>query len=275
MDTNVFVKILTKQNLTRVKFCLVNIFVLLVASETHAQKNIFLKPTGGIQSIFSDFSYGNNNPHLYQGFDASNDYWGVMVQYNLNSKIRIAVGISESDIGWGYKIKTPRVMEGHTRGAPLLQFPLKLETLIKEDVRIGRLDKVDYRYAMIFDLYLIGGVSYDWFRFNNFNGVLSGGINTPNPVNDVITVDEKLPNVLHRHGASIQAGIGFQFKSHDKDRLDIQLVYSQGLRKLVTADVDYTINQTAYFLQMAARGSAFRITASYPIRLSKRKKAEE
>ncbi|RCR65900.1 hypothetical protein DUE52_29205 [Larkinella punicea] len=146
--------------------------------------------------------------------------------------------------------------------------------MLKENIRIGKLDKIGYRYAMIFDLYTTAGISYDWFRFDNYEGAILG-LSVTDPKLDKIEIEEKLPNVLHRRGASIQAGIGFQFKSHDKDRLDIQLVYSQGLRKLVTADVDYTINQTAYFLQMAARGTAFRITASYPIRLSKRRKSEE
>ncbi|MGM9508053.1 hypothetical protein ACS5NO_10005 [Larkinella sp. GY13] len=252
---------------------LVLYFITFMPIESIAQL-VYLKPTGGIQAVFSDITYGTStNSNLSKGWNPSDDYWGLLIQYNFIPKWRVSTGICESDIGWIYKIKGNRYTVGSGTYAPIIQFPLNIDYMLRDNIRIGRLDKVDYRYLMIFNVYLTGGASFNWFKFDNYGaGSLSGGTGGfQNP----IEIDEKLPNVLHRRGASIQAGIGFQFKSHDKDRLDIQLVYSQGLRKLVTVDVDYTINQTAYFLQMAARGSAFRITASYPIRLSKHRKSEE
>ncbi|WP_421829095.1 hypothetical protein [Larkinella sp.] len=247
-------------------------FSLFMVAGALAQTNVYLKPTVGLQTLFSDFTQRPSYGHLRKSF-GNYDFWSLLVQCDINSKLRISTGVSESDIGWGYKIKAPTARAAQRTAAPIIQFPLKADFLLKENVRLGRLDKANYRYAMIFDLYGTTGLTYDWFRFDNYEGEILG-LSVTDPKLDKIEIDEKLPNVLHRRGASIQAGIGFQFKSHDKDRLDIQFVYSQGLRKLVTADVDYTINQTAYFLQMAARGSAFRITASYPIRLSKRKNRE-
>ncbi len=237
-----------------------------------AQKRLSIKPTVGMQAVFSDFTIRplySTQSRLGRAFDGSSDFWSCLIQYEVNPKVRLAAGISESDLSLGYRITTPTSAVRQVTLAPLLQFPLKADLLLKENIRVGRLDPIGNHFAMIFNWYATAGVSLDWFRFDNFEGaVLSAGINDPRL--DRVEVSERLPNVVRRLGASVQAGFGFQFKNRDKDRIDIQIVYSKGLQKMVLMDVDFKVNGSASALQTAARGSAFRLTLSYPIRLGKR-----
>ncbi|WMJ75000.1 hypothetical protein RCC89_17785 [Cytophagaceae bacterium ABcell3] len=77
-------------------------------------------------------------------------------------------------------------------------------------------------------------------------------------------------NTIQRFGASLTAGVILQlYNKKNRPTWNLTLYYSQGLRRLVNFEIDYTLNGETFATTLISRGTVAGIHLSYPIRLKK------
>ena len=102
------------------------------------------------------------------------------------------------------------------------------------------------KYLLLFKSRIISGVSYDLVKNS------PGNLATKNPTN-----------------VSAFLGLGLQFFSYNKDRLQLNIFYSQGLKEIADGQVNYFFEGKDYAGVLGSRGSFFTIQVAYPIQLTK------
>lgn len=251
---------------------LIALLTLSVASAS-AQKQLFLKPHIGAQVPYarSDRSIGKTSTFKPRYFDIT-DNWGLMLQLKLNRDWSVAAGLSYGNIGWGYRIEVPDHLvknpyrgprASHSASGYTYRFPLQAFRTLK-DITYFLLNREQELYLFNFKLHALGGVSIDYLDPKQRYDGHTGGTMIPSP--DNITYTETI-TIKNRWGASAMLGVGMQFYHNGKERFELNLYYSQGLRDMLQIDVDYTMNGESRHTRMLSRGSFVGATLSYPIKL--------
>lgn len=256
-----------------------------------AQPTLYLKPLVGVQ-IPTCHIQANSNATTASTFQVNNfglrhlsftDNYGLLLQLKLNETWSISSGYSRGNIGWSYSIKLPRNVRksgGWAEAASgssiyIERFPILAQFVIK-DVHLFRLtndeavlrrinvDDENILYLLLFQLKGLFGVSYDHiFPLYNFGGSLS--IQPPAGGNSIERTDSTI--VRRTNNVSFVAGVSLQFRHRNKDRLELNVYYSQGVVRMMDADVTYRINGQGFFSKLGSRGSFLGVNLAYPIRL--------
>jgi hypothetical protein len=255
------------------KKIILGITLSLYVSCGFAQKKLFLKPHLGGQAPYAhyDRSVGKDNTFKPRYFDITDNY-GIILQLKLNDTWRIATGWSKGNIGWGNKIRTPdKFSKNPYKGSSLHhsvsnyihRFPVQISRKLKTIAYLP-IDRNQNLYLFNFELHVLSGISIDHIdhksRFDDYEEKWTF------PYKDEILYQERI-SILNRWGASAMAGLGMQFYRLGKERFDLNLFYSQGIRNMIQSDVSYTMNTETRHSRMLTRGSFIGATLGYPIRL--------
>jgi len=236
-------------------------FLLFVVTFSFAQTKLFLKPHIGAQVMYAhyDRSIGKIESFRPRNFDIT-DNFGLLLQLKLNNNWSIASGWSKGNIGWGNRIRMPQHITkspsngfelNHSISNYIHRFPLNLSRTLK-DVTFLPIDRDKDLYLFNFKVHALAGISVDYIdrksRFDDYEESWS------NTFGNVIFYQEDM-TILNRWGGSVMAGIGMQYYHLGKERLEINICYSQGLRNMVQSDINYTLNTETFSSRMLARGS--------------------
>lgn len=249
--------------------------LLLLTFRAPAQHKLFVKPHIGAQVPFAryDRSIGKASTFKPKYFDIT-DNLGVTLQLKLSEVWGLEAGWSKGNIGWGYQISIPehllnapypRPVRKHSLSNYIHRFPLQALYAFR-DVTYFPLNKQRNLYLFNFRLHAIAGASLDYIDHKSAfdSGVVE--LSTSVPSSNYISFTEEV-TIRSRWGVSARLGIGMQYLHNGKERLELNLYYSQGLRDMVQADVDYLMNSESRSTRMLARGSFIGLTLAYPIRL--------
>lgn len=104
-------------------------------------------------------------------------------------------------------------------------------------------NSVSSRYLLLFRSKIISGTSYDLLR--------------------------SIPGELNNNGtnASVFVGLGIQFFNLRKDHLQVNFIYSHGLKEVTEAQVTFFHNNDEYKASIGSRGSYFAFQFLYPLTL--------
>jgi hypothetical protein len=247
--------------------------LLLIVTCSSAQSRLFLKPHIGAQVPYAhyDRSIGKTDDFRPRNFDITDNY-GLLLQLKLNNTWSIAAGWSKGSIGWGNRIRIPKRISKNPHQGPGLdhsmsnyihRFPINCFRTLK-DISFLPINRNEDLYLFNLKVHTIFGFSLDYIghqsRFDNLNEKWAFGYG------DVILYQEE-NTVINRWGGSAMAGIGIQYYHLGKERLELNIHYSQGLRNMVQSNTTYTLNTETFFTRMLARGSFLGATLAYPIRL--------
>ncbi|WP_299761900.1 hypothetical protein [uncultured Pontibacter sp.] len=249
--------------------------LLLLAFRAQAQEKLFIKPHIGAQVPFAryDRSIGKASTFKPKYFDIT-DNLGVTLQLKLSEIWGLETGWSKGNIGWGYQISIPehllndpypRPVRKHSLSNYIHRFPLQALYTFR-DITYFPLNRERNLYLFNFRLHAIAGTSLDYIDYKSTfdSGVMELGTSVPS--SNSIDLAEEV-TIRSRWGASVRVGIGMQYLHNGKERLELNLYYSRGLRDMVQADVDYSMNSESRTTRMLARGSLIGLTLAYPIRL--------
>ncbi|MCU0446272.1 MAG: hypothetical protein MUE85_15300 [Microscillaceae bacterium] len=233
-----------------------------------AQNRLYITPIYAIQSEVSrlDRHYGNR----YTGFSTYYDWlgganFGATISYYHSDKWNISTGLVAGLLGWGFEIKSKQLSASHNTGNTIFRIPLTFGKTIQE-VNFLRLNPQKDTYLMLFNLELIGGISYDFFINPETYQPYSYQIeNFFYP--GVLIAYQEVPKVINQQSFSIHGGFALQFRHRGENRLRIAFFYSQGLRNLIDIDVNYNLSGQLYNSRLKTSGSVFGCNISYPIKL--------
>ena len=253
------------------KKTILTIVLCLYAIWASAQKKLFIKPFIGGQVPYAhyDRSIGKADTFKPRYFDIT-DNFGLLLQLKLNEDWSVATGWSKGNIGWNYKISIPDNLTQNPYHAPrydhstsnyIHRFPVQILRTLK-DIAYVPIDQQRELYLFNFKLHILGGASLDYIdyksRFDDYEA--SWGF----PYGDLITTKQE--NIIkNRWSASVMAGIGMQFYRLGKERFELNLHYSQGLRNMIQSDITYTMNTETDNTRMLTRGAFIGTTLAYPI----------
>lgn len=68
-------------------------------------------------------------------------------------------------------------------------------------------------------------------------------------------------------GYSVFAGLTFQFFNFQKNHIQLSILYSQGINRKMTVEVDYHINNQNYYAEIGSRSSFIGVQLAYPFKL--------
>ena len=115
----------------------------------------------------------------------------------------------------------------------------------------------DILYLVLFKLRLLSGISYNYHVPSSEENELTG-----------FPDGTFLYSVVNRSSISAFAGINLQFFNYQKNHFQLSIIYSQGLNRVVTADVDYQLLSGDYKAKLGSRGSYLSLQLGYPIRIA-------
>jgi len=256
-------------------------FLLIVfAHAGFGQRQLFITPSLGMNFPLSytispaagDGGYRANTFDFGASFDLS-------LQYQLNPKWILFGGVKASEnVGFSFKYGdrqqdnfygklsvasyTPGIPAGFMRHLSTQKwFRIKRRTAILERISENKNDEV--LYLVLFKIRLLAGVSYNYKMPSTGENELRS-----------FSSGTYLYTVNNRDYFSPFLGLNFQFFNYHKNHLQFTILYSQGLKQVIEADVDYQLLSGDYEATLGSRGSYISIQLGYPIKLvdfSKRK----
>ena len=257
---------------------LLAISMFFVVPEVLAQqRTLSLRPSIGIEfpmchtydrEVHKQFSYNNFN--LYPQF-------GLGLQYKLSERLDVFGGWNNGATGYSFNILCPdgRCGAKQTREFSTQRFPIGFHWELKDfwlfpvQQRFKFFNKIvnaDERllFLVLFRLKATFGLSYNYI--SKASDEDAPDLKEWSLGNNVINYLTQ-PHVKNRHGVSAFGGLTLQFYNHKRDRVQLSLIYNQGILRQLTSPLNYSINGQEYSTQLGSRGSYFAATLSYPIRL--------
>ena len=252
--------------------------LFIACQNLFAQKMLYLKPALGAQWTLctADKSLGDN-----QVFGASkggiNPAIGLSAELTLNEKWAVSVGWTAGSIGWGYSLKMPDHLTKNpakigssgqsTTTVGMHRFPVLVKYNFTE-LGWGNASAETKEKQHKLKFYAQGGLSFDFLpptRYGeNTNAFLGNGV--ADSYGDSLIYYE-LTDALHKFNASAIVGLGTQLYIKNKQRLDLTLFYSQGLRTMIREDVVYQLNSYHNDGRIFSNGSFIGASLAFPIRL--------
>jgi hypothetical protein len=151
----------------------------------------------------------------------------------------------------------------------------KKRAAVIKDVSLA-INPKDVYYRMKFKVKLIAGFSLDYLdRFATERMPWQASSYSPNDGQRVYYQGTELVN--HRLGFSIFSGVGFNFYNLKKDNVQLTMLYSQGLLKMLTASINYGIvndngEESHNNTEIGVYGSYLSFQLSYPISFKRQAK---
>lgn len=221
-----------------------------------AQKTLLIKPTIGwvfpLSSIEQPSSLELSQKHLFS------PQVGGDLQLDAGTRWRFSVGGYYSGYGMSYKeSRFARADRGD-----MIRVPLQLHYTFADNIRVLNLDRTRYAYLLLFRLYAIAALDFNYVATPVSSWVSKGSYGQTQS-DSVITVQQSVIKARNNFAPGIGFGIQF-FDRADHDRLDISFHYSRGLSLLAYQDILYhTRNE---HIRLLSRGSLVGVNISYPIR---------
>ena len=263
----------------------ISVMLLVLGVEmayTQPNTRLYLNPSLGVQWGFSQFEDRENTPSYIKSANlVSGARYGIGLMVDFNEKWGLELGYGGADFGLGvkYASKTDSV-ESEVSGRKIryttvhrayLQIfsPGKLVFIRKRRgayLRRYAKEKKEYDFLSVFNLGFLGGISYEFVsRFSNTNA--SENASDVNTYDD-IKLFETAIQTPEQNGLGIYFGLYTQFLNKGEKRLQLGLIYQQGLQKRIISNWATSINgiQQPDF-QTFTRGSYLAFYASYPIKL--------
>lgn len=231
----------------------------LTAYGAMAQKTLLIKPTFGwvfpLSSIEQpSFSFELSQKHLFS------PQVGGDLQLDPGTRWRFSVGGYYS--GYGMSYKESRFARSE-RGV-MVRVPLQLHYTFADNIRVLNLDRTRYAYLLLFRLYAIAALDFNYVATPVSSWVSKGSYGQTQS-DSVVTVQQSVIKARSNFAPGIGFGIQF-FDRADHDRLDISFYCSSGLRLLAYQDIIYhTRNE---HIRLLSKGSLFGVNISYPIRFA-------
>ena len=259
---------------------LVLIFFVVLNHVSAQQRILSLRPSIGIEFPMNHlFDQRTDKNFRYNNFDL-NPQFALGLQYELNDRLDIFGGWSNGATGYSFAIFCPDGMCGarHSNGFTTQRFPIGVHWELKDywlfpiQQRFRFFNKIvnaDERllFLVLFRLKATFGLSYNYISPSTGEDQLREVVWPFNHQNQEIS-HVTLPHVQNRHGMSLFGGLTLQFYNHKRDKVQLSLIYNQGILRQLTSPLNYSINGKEYSAQLGSRGSYFAATLSYPIRLA-------
>ncbi|MEM1134585.1 MAG: hypothetical protein AAGI07_02010, partial [Bacteroidota bacterium] len=246
----------------------------------------YLKPHLGMEWAFSRFEDKATIPTFIErtGLSPSVRY-GLGFLIDFGNKWGIEVGYTGAELGWGvhYNSKTDSVENAisgrYNNFTTIHRFHLsffKSNALIVIRKKRGAYlrkhakEKKEYDYFASFNLGVLGGAAYEYIPLFGVASFLSDGFNPSHSqrTTDVLSLSSIPSEKSTRHGGSIYFGLYSQFLQAGKKRLQLGIIYQQGIPKRLISNWETSINGvTQPDFQTFTRGSYLALYATYPIQL--------
>ncbi len=235
-------------------------------------------PMNHVYQAQVDERFRYNSFPLYPNFS-------LALQYQINDRLDVFTGWNNGATGYSFSLFCPdgRCKIGHTTLGSTQRFPLGFHWELKNvwwfpiEKRLRFLNKTinaDERllYLVLFRLKATAGVSYNYLSRNTGEDEAYNYI-TGNLGNTI--THQTVPHVLNRHAISVFGGFTLQFYNYRNDRVQLSILYNQGIVRQLVIPLTYTINGEEYIAQLGSRGSYFIASLSYPIRLARLKQTPD
>jgi hypothetical protein len=257
-------------------------FILPFCIYAQEGTRFYLTPSLGVQWGFSQFEDKETTPDYVKSANlVSGARYGIGLMVDFKEKWGLEVGYGGADLGLGlkYASKTDSV-ESEVSGRKIryttihrayLQVfsPGKLVFIRKRRgayLRRYAKEKKEYDFLSVFNLGFLGGISYESVsHFSNTN--VSENASEVNTF-DKIELFETSLQKSEQNGLGIYFGIYTQFLNKGEKRLQLGIVYQQGLQKRIISNWSTSINGVAQpDFQTFTRNSYLSFYACYPIKL--------
>jgi hypothetical protein len=229
----------------------------LTAYGAMAQKTLLIKPTFGWVFPLSSIEQPSSSLELSQRHLFSPQP-GVDLQLATGTRWRFSIGGHYSAYGMSYQ----ESRFAQSDSGIMIRVPLQAHYTFADNIRVLNLDRTRYAYLLLFRLYAIAALDFNYAATPVSSWVSKGNLAT---TDSVITVQQE----AGKGRSNLAPGIGFgiQFLDRaDHDRLDISFYYSRGLSLLAYQDILYhTRNE---HIRLLSKGSLFGVNVSYPIRFA-------
>ncbi len=217
-----------------------------------AQKALFIKPHVGIQTSINHIIQKDLADPEFNIYKLHvNPEFGVQFYYDLNENWSYYGGFSfnriKIDIGTGSFGNFKSIRRG------LVRFPFGIQKKIKT---FGLLEQ-SAKPLVVLNLKLNAGISFDYFPNNVSSDSILYNRNMKVKIIDTNT----------NPGFSVFAGATFQFFNFQKNHVQLSFLYSQGINRKLRAEIDYNINNQAYYAEIGTRSSFFAIQIAYPFKI--------
>jgi hypothetical protein len=261
--------------------CFFLLLLIIVFVHTgYAQRQLFITPSLGmnfplsytISQAIGDGGYRANAFDFGASFDLS-------LQYQLNPKWILFGGVKASEnVGFSFKYGDRQrdsfygklSVANYTPSIPIgFMWHLSTQKWVKLKRRSAIIENIsgekneDILYLLLFRIRLLGGVSYSYVMPATYDNQL-----------DSFSAGTFLKRVNDRNYFSPFLGLNFQFFNYHKNHFQLTLLYSQGFKQVIQADVNYQLLSGDYEATLGSRGSYISLQLGYPIKIydsSKRK----
>ena len=241
--------------LNKIKFAIFLLVLTSCSSFVLAQTEIRLAPGFGVQTVQSyvkeDF-YADERFRAYN-FSTTPTY-NLSIQLERNNSLLVFTSLSSAKSAISYKYGDTgenTYTDGSCTSLSLgVQKKISTHKWFKmppkkklNNIFDFQANKNSNHYLLLFKLKFISGISHDWVA--NFPGT----------------------QIFRNTSTSLFLGFGLQFFDQDKDKLQLNFIYSQGLKEISEQEVEYIYNGKHYFGKIGSKGSYFAVQVSYPLRL--------
>lgn len=255
--------------------------VLSFCIYSQEKTRFYLTPSLGVQWGFAKFEDKETLPNYIKRLNVpSGARYGIGLLVDFKEKWGLEIGYGGAELGLGikYASKTDSV-ESEISGRKIRYTivhraymhwlsPGKLIIIRKRRgtyLRRNAKEKKEYDYLSVFNLGFLGGFAYEFtppFSFRNNSGTAST-ITTQ----DDITLAETNVEIPGEHSMGIYLGIYTQFLNKGEKRLQLGIIYQQGIQKRIISNWSTSINGVEQSdFQTFTRGSYLALYANYPIK---------
>ena len=263
------------------------LFLSILGYPVFAQKEqpiqFYLSPHIGVEWTLSTFEDRKEKPpYITSTSPDLTDKYGISIVADFKRKFSLELGYGWGNVGWGlhFKSQTDSALNSISgRNSPSISVRrlslkfVKPVTLVKIKRRkkndfISTLLKVpkSLKYWAIFDVNILGGVSYERIPTHFVSGVL--GIGSFGGT-DAIGLNDNW-NYKNAYGYGVYTGFSLQFYQLDKKRFELGFIYHKGLNKRIIVEWETSINGVEFpKFNTFTRGSMLAIYVAYPIKLFK------
>lgn len=251
----------------------------MICHYASGQRNSFyLVPHIGLNFPFSYFADKKNVPPYIKRTETNSDEnFGLAVFADFDKNIGVMLGYEIGVNGWGIKMSSHTdsarnpTMGGSYSSVRVQRFFLRCSKNISQ-VRIVKSNK-DYpfghvdKYWAIFDIDIFAGFSMENVPLVNYGSNVGFSISPFTGTRDIIQANDSI-TTLNDTGYGFQVGINLQFYNNGKRRIQIGLMYHQGINRRLKATWSSSINGKPFpNFNQYTRGSVFAVYAAYPILL--------
>lgn len=250
-------------------------------SIAYAQSHLYLKPLYIVHlptcyvkdRSQADPSFGINRFNMTGSL-------GLMLEWDINERWGISAGITEGQIGFDFQVDRKNDFKFYGFSSLSYSKIPVVFTYTWKDLNLIRLydsallhkwgKKLGNPYLLLCKVQWIAGASFDGNILNDSEGIVKSGSAVAfvrNPAMNPYSYSQAWYK-KRATGVSLIAGVSFQFHHKGKDRLQISILYNQGLFDRIEVPVNYRIYEEVYSALVASRGSGLMLQASYPIRLA-------